>query len=30
MRTQTSGLGGHFAWPAMLRKLDRMDASYRD
>ena len=30
MRTQTSGLGGQFAWPAMLRKLDRMDASYRD
>ena len=30
MRTQTSGLGGQFAWPAMLRKLDRMDVSYRD
>ena len=30
MRTQTSGLGGQFAWPAMLRKLDRMDTSYRD
>jgi ribulose-5-phosphate 4-epimerase/fuculose-1-phosphate aldolase len=30
MRTQTSGLGGQFAWPAMLRKLDRMDSSFRD
>jgi ribulose-5-phosphate 4-epimerase/fuculose-1-phosphate aldolase len=30
MRTQTSGFGGQFAWPAMLRKLDRMDVSYRD
>jgi len=30
MRTQTSGLGGQFAWPAMLRKLDRTDTSYRD
>ena len=30
MRTQTNGLGGAFAWPAMLRKLDRMDSSYRD
>ncbi|MDH4480325.1 MAG: class II aldolase/adducin family protein [Rhodoferax sp.] len=29
MRTQTGGLGGAFAWPAMLRKLDRMDTSYR-
>lgn len=30
MRAQTDGLGGAFAWPAMLRKLDRMDTSYRD
>ncbi|MDH4482053.1 MAG: class II aldolase/adducin family protein [Rhodoferax sp.] len=30
MRAQTDGLGGAFAWPAMLRKLDRMDISYRD
>ena len=30
MRTQTSGLGGAFAWPAMLRKLDRMGSDYRD
>ncbi len=29
MRTQTSGLGGNFAWPAMLRKLDRMGSDYR-
>jgi ribulose-5-phosphate 4-epimerase/fuculose-1-phosphate aldolase len=29
MRTQTSGQGGAFVWPALLRKLDRMDASYR-
>ena len=28
-RVQTDGLGGQFVWPAMLRKLDRMDASYR-
>ncbi|MNT87503.1 aldolase II superfamily protein [compost metagenome] len=26
---QTSGLGGDFVWPALLRKLDRTDASYR-
>ena len=30
MRTQTSGLGGAFAWPAMLRKLDRMGSDYRE
>jgi len=30
MRAQTDGLGGAFAWPAMMRKLDRMDSSYRD
>lgn len=29
MRTQTAGQGGAFAWPALLRKLDRLDASYR-
>lgn len=28
-RTQTEGLGGAFVWPALLRKLDRIDASYR-
>ena len=30
MRAQTDGLGGAFAWPAMLRKLDRMDSSFRN
>ena len=30
MRAQTDGLGGAFAWPAMLRKLDRIDSSFRD
>ena len=28
-RTQTGGMGGAFMWPAMLRKLDRIDADYR-
>jgi ribulose-5-phosphate 4-epimerase/fuculose-1-phosphate aldolase len=28
-RTQTEGLGGAFIWPALLRKLDRTDSSYR-
>ncbi|MDP1539287.1 MAG: class II aldolase/adducin family protein [Moraxellaceae bacterium] len=28
MRVQTSGLGGAFVWPALLRKLQRMDANY--
>jgi ribulose-5-phosphate 4-epimerase/fuculose-1-phosphate aldolase len=26
----TRGLGGALAWPGLLRKLDRIDASYRD
>jgi len=26
----TRGLGGQIAWPALLRKLDRMDPSFRD
>lgn len=26
----TKGLGGQLAWPGLLRKLDRMDASFRD
>ncbi len=30
MRTQTGGIGGAFAWPALLRKLDRSDTSYRE
>lgn len=28
-KTQTSGQGGAFLWPALLRKLDRIDPSYR-
>jgi hypothetical protein len=27
-RTQTEGMGGAFVWPALLRKLDRLDRSY--
>ena len=29
MRVQTSGLGGAFAWPSLMRKLDRLDQSYK-
>ena len=29
MARQTQGQGGAFVWPALLRKLDRADASYR-
>ena len=29
LRVQTGGLGGAFVWPAMIRRLDRLDASYR-
>ena len=29
MRVQTGGLGGAFAWPALLRKLDKVDTGYR-
>ena len=28
MRVQTGGLGGAFAWPSLIRKLDRLDTSY--
>jgi len=28
-RTQTQGLGGAFVWPALLRKLDRLDPGYK-
>jgi ribulose-5-phosphate 4-epimerase/fuculose-1-phosphate aldolase len=28
LRVQTSGLGGAFVWPALIRKLDRVDESY--
>jgi ribulose-5-phosphate 4-epimerase/fuculose-1-phosphate aldolase len=27
-RIQTDGLGGRFVWPALLRRLDRIDSSY--
>ena len=26
----TKGLGGNIVWPALLRKLDKIDSSYRD
>jgi hypothetical protein len=26
---QTDGVGGSFVWPALIRKLDRIDDSYR-
>ena len=26
----TKGLGGAIAWPALLRKLDRLDPGYKD
>ena len=29
MRVQTGGLGGAFVWPALIRKLDRLDESYK-
>jgi ribulose-5-phosphate 4-epimerase/fuculose-1-phosphate aldolase len=29
MKTATAGLGAAVAWPALLRKLERMDPSYR-
>jgi ribulose-5-phosphate 4-epimerase/fuculose-1-phosphate aldolase len=29
MRVQTGGLGGAFVWPALIRKLDRLDPGYR-
>ena len=29
-RVQTGGLGGRFVWPALLRKLDRIDPSYKN
>jgi ribulose-5-phosphate 4-epimerase/fuculose-1-phosphate aldolase len=28
LRAQTSGMGGAFAWPALIRKLKRVDESY--
>ena len=29
-KVQTSGLGGAFVWPSLIRKLDRSDASYKN
>jgi hypothetical protein len=29
VRTNTMGLGGALVWPALLRKLDRVDPGYR-
>lgn len=29
MRVQTGGQGGAFAWPALIRKLERVDTSYK-
>jgi hypothetical protein len=29
VRTNTMGLGGELVWPALLRKLDRVDPGYR-
>ena len=29
-RMVTKGLGGGFAWPGLLRKLDRMESNFRD
>jgi ribulose-5-phosphate 4-epimerase/fuculose-1-phosphate aldolase len=30
MRVQTGGLGGAFVWPALIRKLNRIDPSYQE
>lgn len=29
LKVQTGGLGGAFVWPALIRKLDRVDPGYR-
>jgi hypothetical protein len=29
LKVQTGGLGGAFAWPALIRKLDRIDDTYK-
>ncbi|WP_309681242.1 class II aldolase/adducin family protein [Polaromonas sp.] len=29
LRVQTGGMGGAFVWPALIRKLDRLDESYK-
>jgi ribulose-5-phosphate 4-epimerase/fuculose-1-phosphate aldolase len=30
MRVQTGGMGGAFVWPALVRKLNRLDPSYQE
>ena len=30
MKVQTGGLGGAFVWPSLLRKLDKLDSSYKN
>jgi ribulose-5-phosphate 4-epimerase/fuculose-1-phosphate aldolase len=30
LKVQTGGLGGAFVWPALIRKIDRIDPSYKD
>jgi ribulose-5-phosphate 4-epimerase/fuculose-1-phosphate aldolase len=30
MRVQTGGMGGAFVWPALIRKLNRLDPSYQE
>ncbi len=30
MKTVTAGQGANIAWPALIRKLDRLDPGYRD
>jgi len=30
MKTVTADQGANIAWPALIRKLDRLDSSYRD
>ena len=29
MKVQTGGMGGAFVWPSLIRKLDRVDGSYK-
>ena len=29
MRVQTGGMGGAFVWPSLIRKLDKLDDSYK-
>jgi hypothetical protein len=30
MKTVTAGQGANIAWPALIRKLDRIDPGYKD